>query len=236
MIKSSTKSLDGSEFFYRLIRTVLFIIYKCLFRFQCHGVEKVPPARDLRGVILAPNHASYLDPPLLGISLKRRVTYLAKEYLFRHFFVGWVLRSIGAYPIKTKADDFRSIRDLIRILHGGHCIVVFPEGTRSEDGRFREPEGGVGFLAMKSKAYVVPVYIEGSYEAFPKGAKGFRPRPIKVYFGEAFIPAEQPEFLNSGGDYLAVSAKIMQEIRKLKDLAENFDSRDKRGSSLNQCF
>lgn len=179
----------------------------------------MPADSDRRGVILAPNHASYLDPPLLGISLKRRVTYLAKEYLFRHLFVGWVLRSIGAYPIKTRADDFRSIRDLIRILQGGHCIVVFPEGTRSVDGHFKEPEGGVGFLAMKSKAHVVPVYIEGSYDAFPKGAKGFRCRPIKVYFGDAFIPAENPEFLNTGDDYSAVSQKIMQEIKVLSGVS-----------------
>ena len=236
MIKSSTKSIGGSEFFYRLIRVVLFITYRLLFRFRCYGAENVPAASDERGVILAPNHASYLDPPLLGISLKRRVTYLAKEYLFRHFFVGWVLRSIGAYPIKTKTNDFRSIRDLIRILHGGHCIVVFPEGTRSEDGRFREPEGGVGFLAIKSKAYVVPVYIKGSYDAFPKGAKRFRCRPIEVYFGDAFVPAASREFLSAGDDYSAVSKKIMQEIGKLKDSAENFGSRDRHSSSLNPCL
>ena len=244
MIKSSNKSLGGSEFFYRLIRAVLFITYKCLFRFEFYGTEKVPLASDDRGVILAPNHASYLDPPLLGISLKRRVTYLAKEYLFEHFFVGWVLRSIGAYPIKSKTDDFRSIRDLIRILHSGHCLAVFPEGTRSLDGNFKEPEGGVGFLAMKSKAHVVPVYIQGTYEILPpaeggsasggKGAKGIRMRPIKIYFGDAFIPVNEPAFLNAESHYPAVSEMIMQKIKALKHSVENFDSREKRSSSLNQ--
>ena len=216
MTDRSKEKLGGSDFFYRFIRVVLFITYKLLFRFQYSGSERVPAASDARGVILAPNHASYLDPPILGISLKRRVTYLAKDYLFKHGFVGFVLRSIGAYPIKSESgNDFRSIRDLVRILKDGHCVVVFPEGTRSETGQMKEPEGGIGFLAMKSRAWVVPVYIEGSYAAFPKGARGFKCRPIKVSYGEAFIPAENRAW-EALGDYMAVSHDIMRRIQELK--------------------
>ncbi len=208
------------KMFYRLIRAVLFIFYKLFFRFQFFGSEQVPDLNDPRGVILAPNHASYLDPPLLGISLRRRVTYLAKSYLFDHFFVGFVLRSIGAYPIKSESgNDFRSIRDLVRLLKSGHCITVFPEGTRSENGEFHEPEGGIGFLAMKSAAWVVPVYIQGSYAAFPKGAKNFKSHPIKVYFGEAFIPAENSAFV-AMNDHLAVSQDIMKRIKEIKQRVE----------------
>ena len=214
---SHRSPLGGSELFYRFIRGVLYIGYRLLFRFRYFGSERVPQA-DGRGVILAPNHASYLDPPILGISLKRRVTYLAKQYLFDHGFVGWVLRNIGAYPIKSEStNDFRSIRDLIRILKQGACVVVFPEGTRSEDGNFKEPEGGIGFLAVKSGAWVVPVYIEGSFKALPKGAP--KPRygtPIGVHYGEAFIPAEKGEG-SSEDHYLAVSRHIMSEIKKLKE-------------------
>src|SRR4051812_30184600 len=98
----------GYEFAYRLLQGVLFTSYKALFRLRIYGASHVPPPSDPRGVILAPNHASYLDPPILGISFRRRVTFLAKEYLFRNFFVGGVLRSIGAYPIKSQKDDFKS--------------------------------------------------------------------------------------------------------------------------------
>jgi 1-acyl-sn-glycerol-3-phosphate acyltransferase len=214
----SKASLGGNVAFYGLIRSALFTAYKILFRFRCFGTERVPKENDPRGVILAPNHASYLDPPILGISLKRRVTYLAKDYLFEHRFVGWVLRSIGAYPIKSEsANDFRSIRDLIRILKKGACVAVFPEGTRSEDGRLREPEGGIGFLAMKSGAWVVPVYIEGSFEAFPKGAKKFKSHPIDVHFGEPFIPSQIQGWGEGDAAYLAVSRSIMSEIKKIKE-------------------
>lgn len=209
--------LRGNGFFYWLIRSVLYILYRCFFRFQYAGSLNVPPQSDPRGVILAPNHASYLDPPILGISLKRRVTYLAKEYLFKHWFVGFVLRNIGATPIKSgSGNDFRSIRNLVRILREGHCVTVFPEGTRSETGQMKEPEGGIGFLAMKSAAWVVPVYIEGSYAAFPKGAKGFKCKPIRVFYGEPFIPADNRAWV-AMNDYLGVSQDIMRRIKEIKE-------------------
>ncbi len=217
MTAKGAYAFGGSGLFYRFIRDVLFIVYKVCFRFQYFGSEHVPGQHDQRGVILAPNHASYLDPPLLGISLKRRVTYLAKTYLFDHFFVGFVLRSIGAYPIKSESgNDFRSVRDLVRLLKAGHCVTVFPEGTRSENGTFREPESGIGFLAMKSGAWVVPAYIRGSYEAFPKGAKRFKCRPIQIYFGEAFIPAQNSAW-EAMKDYAGVSQDIMRRIKEIKE-------------------
>lgn len=216
---SRKSPLGGSEFFYRFIRVVLYIVYRLLFRFRHFGSDKVPQEKDPRGVILAPNHCSYLDPPILGISLKRRVTYLAKQYLFEHNLVGWVLRSVGAYPIKSEsANDFRSIRDLLRILKQGACVVVFPEGTRSETGRFKEPESGIGFLAVKSGAWVVPTYIKGSFEAFPKGAKKIRRRPIEAHYGDPFLPADKGW---TGGEehYAALGRHIMAEIKKLKETA-----------------
>ena len=213
--------LGGSEFFYRFIRLALYIGYRLFFRFEYAGSGRVPPADDPRGVILAPNHASYLDPPMLGISLKRRVTYLAKEYLFKHGFVGFVLRNIGAYRVKSESgNDFRSIRDLVRILKGGHCVCVFPEGTRSETGQMKEPEGGIGFLAMKSGAWVVPVHIKGSWDAMPRGTKGIRCRPVEVRYGKPFIASEKDWGADASEPYLAVGRHIMAEIKKIKEGTE----------------
>ncbi len=206
----------GSSLFYRLIRVVLFITYRILFRFRYFGAERVPSETDSRGVILAPNHASYIDPPILGISLKRRVTFLAKEYLFKNFFVGVVLRGIGAYPIKSEKDDLKSIRDLIRLLKAGRCVVVFPEGTRSETGTFKEPESGIGFLAAKSRCVVVPVYVAGSFEAYPKGAKKIKATPVQVYYGKPFVPAEETSLMDSQDPYGAISREIMARIVQIK--------------------
>lgn len=205
--------------FYDCVKYTLLALYKILFRFRHEGSRKIPPPSDKRGVILASNHASYLDPPAIGLSAERRITFLAKEYLFRTFLVGPVLRGLGAYPIKTQADDFRTIRQLLKILEQGRCVAVFPEGTRSSDGRLKEAESGIGFLAVKSASWVVPVYIQGTFQAFPRQARWIRCRPVKVYYGDGFIPAEDAELMRSGNPYAAVSARIMADIRKLKETA-----------------
>ena len=204
--------------FYRLAQVVLFIFYRICFRLEAYGRENVP--QDSRGVILAPNHASYLDPPILGVTLARHITYLAKEYLFKVPVFGTVLFWLGAIPIKSEADDFRSMRQLLRALKNGKQILIFPEGTRSLDGNFKSVEAGVGFLAVKSQAHVVPVYIKGTFQAFPKGVKWFKNHPVKIYYGKPFIPALEPELLNKPDPYLAVSEKIMAEIAKIKESVE----------------
>ncbi len=207
---------DSGGWLYYTIKFVLFIYYKLFFHLRCYGADKVPGETSGRGVILAPNHASYLDPPLLGVCAKRRVTFLAKEYLFNAFFVGWVLRTLGAVPIKTQADDFRNIRKLIKLLQQGRCIEVFPEGTRSPDGNLQEPESGVGFLAIKSGAAVIPVYIDGTYQAWPRGANFFKCHPVRVYLADPFVPALDKSLMQEKDPYAAVSRKIMAEIAELK--------------------
>ncbi len=201
--------------FYRLAQAVLYIGYKILFRFKVYGIENLP--KDSRGVIIASNHASFLDPPLVGVALKRPVAFLAKDYLFKVFLLGTLIRWLGSLPIKSGKDDFRSMRELLRALKSGKQVLIFPEGTRSKDGKLQPVEGGVGFLAIKSECYVVPTFIQGTYEAFPKGAKFLRPHPVKIYFGKPFIPALDQQLLASQNAYLAVSEKIMSEIQKMKE-------------------
>lgn len=216
---AADKVIKPWPLYYKLIQVVLYTYYRICFDFKFYGIENVP--EDARGIIFAPNHASYLDPPIVGISLKKPINYLAKEYLFKVFALGRTLYWLGALPIKSESDDFRSMRQLLRALKEGKHLVIFPEGTRSEDGRFREVEGGAGFLAVKSKAYVVPVYIQGSFDAFPKGVKWFRCKPVRAYFGKPFIPCEDAGLMAEPDRYLAVGRKIMLEIQKVKADAES---------------
>lgn len=206
--------------FYWLVRNSLSLFCKVYFRFTSHGREHIPPVGDPRGVILAPNHASYLDPPAVGVGSPRHVTFLAKEYLFRAPIFGRCLHWLGCYPIKSQEDDFRSIRQLIRLLRAGHCVTVFPEGTRSQDGKLQKAEPGVGFLAMKSAAAVVPAYIRGSFEAYPRRGRFIRPCKVSIHFGRAFVPAEDPVLRADPDPYGAVSRRILEEIRALKESVE----------------
>lgn len=204
--------------FYWLTKIVLSITYKLFFGLKAFGLENIP--NDDRGVIFAPNHASYLDPPLIGVSTERHVTYLAKEYLFRVLILGTMLRWLGVLPIKSESQDFRSMRQLLRILKGGKRMVIFPEGTRSLDGNFKSVEGGVGFLALKGETWVVPTYIRGTFEALPKGAKWFKCAPVRIYYGKPFIPSADTTLLSNQDPYLAVSEKIMAEIKKINEAVE----------------
>ena len=212
------KVIKPSPLFYKLTQIVLYRFYRICFDFKVYGVKNVP--EDSRGVIFAPNHASFLDPPILGISLKKPIHYLAKEYLFKVFGFGRTLHWLGILPIKSKSDDFRSMRQILRALKDGKRLVLFPEGTRTLNGQFQEAEGGAGFLAVKSRAYVVPVYIQGTFGAFPKGAKWFRCGPVRAYYGKPFIPAEDAELMIAKDPYLAVSQRIMAEIKKIKEAVD----------------
>ena len=212
------KVIKPKPWFYKLVQVVLFRLYRIFFDFKFYGADNVP--EDSRGVIFAPNHASYLDPPILGISLKKPIHFLAKEYIFKVFGLGSALYWLGVLPIKSESDDFRSMRQIMRVLKGGQRLVIFPEGTRTLDGRFQEVERGAGFLAVKSRAHVVPVYIQGTFEAFPKGAKWFRCRLVRAYYGRPFIPAEDDQLMAAENPYLAVSQKIMADIKKIKAAVE----------------
>lgn len=216
---SVDKVIKPKPWFYKVAVIVLFRSYRIFFDFKFYGTGHVP--EDSRGVIFAPNHASYLDPPILGISLKKPIHYLAKEYLFKIWGLGRVLYWLGVLPIQSESDDFRSMRQILRALKEGKRLVIFPEGTRSIDGRFQEVEGGAGFLAVKSRAHVVPVYIQGTFDAFPKGVKWFRCRPVRAYYGQPFIPAQDAELMAAKDPYVAVSRKIMAEIRKIKEMVDN---------------
>ena len=214
---SADRVINPSPGFYKLIKVVLFRLYRVFFDLKVYGVDNVP--EDSRGVIFAPNHASFLDPPILGISLKKPVHLLAKEYVFKVRGLGRPLYWLVVLSIKSESDDFRSMRRIMRTLKEGGRLVIFPEGTRTTDGQFREVEGGAGFFAVKSRAHVVPVYISGTFDAFPKGAKWFRCRPVRVYYGKPFIPVEDAELMAAKDPYLAVSQRIMAEIKKVKDSA-----------------
>src|SRR5260221_12211112 len=137
----------------------LFAIY---FRWRIYHGERVP----LRGpVILAANHASFLDPPLVGASLKRPLNYLARDTLFRAPVVGSLLRLWKVVPVDREGGGAGGLRAIFdRLLQGG-AILLFPEGTRTPDGRLQGSRSGIGLVAIKSSAPVVPVRVSGTYES-----------------------------------------------------------------------
>jgi len=156
-------------------------VYRFYFRWRVYNPERVP----LRGsVILASNHASFIDPPLVGAGLHRKINYLARESLFRFPIVGRVLHSWSAVPVDRDGGGAAGLKTILDRLLDGGGIILFPEGTRTKDGNLQPARSGIGLTVIKSDAVVVPVRVFGTFQAYGRHMRFPRPRPIAVKYGE----------------------------------------------------
>lgn len=175
------------------------------------GKEHIPREG---GVLFAANHASYMDIPLLGCGIPRRVTFLGRSNLFPNPFVNWTLRTLGWIPLKTDRLDRQAFGEAVSCLKAGKPVVIFPEGTRTQDGHLHAGKPGIGMIVAETNCPVIPAYISGTYQVLPMGSPWFRLHPVTVHFGEPmeFSPStrERPrEF------YRYVSSTVMTRIAEL---------------------
>ena len=169
-----------------LSKTTVYWLSKVWFRLRIEGRQHVPRTGP---VVFVTNHASYLDPPLVGITAGRWVGFLAQEGLAKFGPLRWWLRQIGVTLIDRNAPSKDAMRLMSDCLHAGEAVGIFPEGTRSRDGAIAPFRTGVEFLVRRSGAAVVPVGIEGAFRAFPRGAWLPRPRKVIVRYGEVWPAA-----------------------------------------------
>jgi 1-acyl-sn-glycerol-3-phosphate acyltransferase len=157
------------------------LIFATYFRWKVYHAERVP----LHGpVILAANHASYLDPPLVGSGLHRAINYLARDNLFKYPGLGWLLRSWNAVPVDRDGGGGAGLKAILDRLLAGGGIILFPEGTRSPDGQLRPGRSGIGLTVIKSNALVVPVRVFGTFKAWGRQSSLPRPRHVEVKYGQ----------------------------------------------------
>jgi len=156
-------------------------VFKLYFRWRVFNPERVP----LEGpVILASNHASFLDPPLVGAGVKRGINYLARENLFRFPVMGWVLRNWQVVPVDREGGGARGLKAILDRLLDGGAIILFPEGTRTRDGKLQPARSGIGLTVIKSDAPLVPVRVFGTFEAYGRQMRLPRPRRVAVKYGQ----------------------------------------------------
>lgn len=157
------------------------LMFASYFRWRVYNPQAVP----LEGpVILAANHASFLDPPLVGAGLPRAINYLARDTLFKYPGMGWLLRSWNAVPVDREGGGGAGLKAILDRLLGGGGIILFPEGTRSADGQLQPARSGIGLTVIKSSAPVVPVRVFGTHEAWGRHMKLPRPRRVAVKYGQ----------------------------------------------------
>jgi len=195
---------------------VVFAIY---FRWRVYHPERVPR----RGpVILAANHASFMDPPLVGSGLNREINYLARESLFRFPVVGAILRAVNSVPVDRDGGGAAGLRAILDRLLAGGGIILFPEGTRTRDGLLQPARSGIGLAVIKSDAPVVPVRVFGTFEAFGRHLRFPRPHPIAVKYGQPMLFEELRAEAKTCSKqrlkeiYRQVAGEIMLAITKLE--------------------
>lgn len=166
---------------WRFLQAFCVMMLRVLYDFRVTGRHHVPTTG---GVLVVCNHQSYLDPILLGARLWRPMAYLAEAHLFKFKPFAWLIRSLNAFPIQQGKGDIGAMKESIRLLHAGQILNVFPEGTRTEDGKLQPVLGGVAVLIRRAKVPVVPAIITGAYQAWPRHQRLPHPGRIRLHFGE----------------------------------------------------
>jgi 1-acyl-sn-glycerol-3-phosphate acyltransferase len=172
---------------FRLARWFCKVFCVTFFKLRIHDIENVP---ENGPVVLISNHQSFLDPVLCGIFIKRPLYFLARDTLFKGLF-GRLITSVNTIPVKRGTADLAAMKTVIEKLRAGWGLCLFPEGTRSADGKITEFKPGFGLLCRRGGAAVVPVVIDGAFEAWPRDRKLFKPgKRIDICYGKC-ITAER---------------------------------------------
>ncbi len=200
-----------------LVTILLRVLFRICYRYKVYGIKKIYQG----GAIIAPNHVSFLDPPLVGIAWPEKTYYLARASLFHPLPIKLLLTSLQAHPVHSSSQDIASFKAICHLLSEEKKVVIFPEGERSKDGCLKPLKIGVTALALRTKCPIIPVYIDGTFDAWPRS----RRRPKLT--GKVVCIFGQPIFMDP---YLALGKKNAQEMltqqvqQSIENLREWFKS------------
>ena len=201
------------NFYYSLGYHLSRLLAQLFYRFQIIHRERVIQTGP---VILAVNHQSFFDPPLVGNAADRAIYFLAKKSLMDVPILGWLLPKLNVIPVNLEGGDRSALKALIRILSAGECALVFPEGTRTPDGNLQPAQPGLGLVIAKTRAPVVPMRIFGAYDAWPIHGKIRLWKKITIVVGEP-IHFSEAELAGGGKDlYQRLSQRVMDAIAAIQ--------------------
>jgi 1-acyl-sn-glycerol-3-phosphate acyltransferase len=196
--------------FYRFSWGIVRTLFKVLFGFRAVGSEKVPVDGP---VILASNHRSYYDPPLIGISINREVHFLAKVELFSFRPFGKLISALNAHPVRRGQKDIAAVAEMVDLLKNARAVVIFPEGTRQKGmGDHVKAKSGVARLALATGAPIMTTYVQGSENVWKAL---FRLRPVRVHFGRIIEPEEYRKYSKDSKGFRSLAKYVLGEINEL---------------------
>lgn len=192
--------------FYKIIRGLAVVLWQLYFNIKCVGEENIP---ESGGYILAANHQTMNDPVFAAEKVKRQMYFMAKAELFENGFLRWFFNKLGAFPIQRGKGDSGAIQWAAKLIEEGKILAMFPEGTRSKDGKTLRPKSGVAVIAHQTKASVLPCGIK-----LVGGKAHFRSKVI-VSYGKLITYEELGFHEGSTHEIKEASIKIMNSINQL---------------------
>lgn len=201
---------------YRIVIALTRFVFKVFYRLQIYGSQNYLKG----GAILAPNHVSYLDPPIVAAASSEEIHFLARSTLFRSFF-GRLISSLNAHPVQGRLNNLKAIKTICELLKKGHKVLLFPEGTRSQSRQLGEIKPGIGVLLSKSKTAIIPIYIHGTFEIWN------RTRRYPSFFGQTAVvfgsPIQWSDYvdLDKKRAYSLIAADLKDSLERLHQWYES---------------
>lgn len=206
--------MRDKNFLYHFARCIVRPMFDVLSHLESHGSEHVPRQG---GVLLVSNHVSLLDTLIIGAATDRELHFMGANTFYRIPGFGWLLTKFNGFSIKRGTPDRQALREALSRLQTGKALLVFPEGTRSVDGRLGEMKKGVSFMIHHSGVPVIPVFIKGAERFLPRGAKFIRPAKLSVTFGPPIDFTGIEGIAQKQELYQQMSEQIRQAISVLKE-------------------
>ncbi len=197
--------------FYWFVKGIFHPFVRLYLGLTREGIDHLP--RKGPGIVVC-NHASYMDPIILGSAAPRRLRFMVLQWMYDLLLIRWFYWGMGTVPVRSEGQDARAIRSALRVLGSGGLLAIFPEGTRSADGRLIDPRPGAALIATMAGVPVIPAWIDGARQSLPVGGRFPKPARIHVRFGP---PLACP--LNGARDREtlgAFSAAMHEAIRRLE--------------------
>lgn len=191
--------------FYNIAKAIVYFVFHLIFRVEVKGIENIP--KD-DGAIICPNHISWIDPPLVAVSIPRKVRPMAKQELFKNPVLGFLLTKLGVYPIRRGEADLNAIKTTLKVLKDKQLVLLFPEGTRIKGKELGKASPGVAMFSIKSGKTAVPVLVSGSYKLFSK---------VYISIGKPLDFTKYKKDKMTNEDYTELSQMIMSKIKELKE-------------------